>query len=212
MSLPLKHTLHAGTLFASCFGFTEEEVEKLVAARGLSNRFDAVRAWYDGYRFGADAPATIYNPWSVISYAANPTQTPRPHWVNTSSNHLVHELLSRSDTSVKRGLRELLDEENSVTIQQVQQNVPLQELETDPENLWGLLLASGYLTLHPGHDKKKSAQEAALRIPNKEVKEVYGALVRKWLRGEQKRRHAAAGSSGGGRGGGIRGGIRAVGC
>ncbi|MEM7495692.1 MAG: AAA family ATPase, partial [Myxococcota bacterium] len=67
--------------FASSFGFTEAEVRELLAARGLQDRFDAVRDWYDGYRFGGDAPVTIYNPWSVISYAANPTQVPRPYWV-----------------------------------------------------------------------------------------------------------------------------------
>ncbi|MEM7495793.1 MAG: AAA family ATPase, partial [Myxococcota bacterium] len=173
--------------FASSFGFTETEVKELLSGRDMADRLDAVRDWYDGYRVGADEPVTIYNPWSVISYVANPTQTPRPHWVNTSSNHLVHHLLTQADAGVKRGLRQLLDERNPVTIQRVQQNVPLQELESDPENLWGLLLASGYLTLHPrGREgKENTARESALCIPNKEVREVYDTLAHKWLRGNK---------------------------
>ncbi|MEM7496118.1 MAG: PD-(D/E)XK nuclease domain-containing protein, partial [Myxococcota bacterium] len=161
-------------------------VKALLRQRGAADRFDVVRTWYDGYRFGRET--TIYNPWSVINYLANPNDAAQPYWVNTSSNHLVHYLLTRADAGVKRGLRQLLDEENPVTIQRVQQNIPLQELEADPENLWGLLLASGYLTLHPRLEegKENTARESALRIPNKEVWEVYDALVRRWLRGGQK--------------------------
>ncbi|MEM7496145.1 MAG: AAA family ATPase, partial [Myxococcota bacterium] len=169
--------------FSPCFGFTPAEINDLLAARGIADRFNDVRAWYDGYRLGR--ATTIYNPWSVINYLANPNDPAQPYWVNTSSNHLVHHLLTRADAGVKRGLRQLLDEANPVTIQRVQQNVPLQELEADPENLWGLLLASGYLTLHPRVEegKENTARESALRIPNKEVREVYDTLARKWLRG-----------------------------
>ncbi|MEM7494683.1 MAG: hypothetical protein AAF471_00760 [Myxococcota bacterium] len=68
------------------------------------------------------------------------------HWVNTSSNHLVHHLLTRADVTVKRGLRELLEEATAhATRQSAREFVPLPELEQDPKNLWGLLLATGYL-------------------------------------------------------------------
>ncbi|MEM7494632.1 MAG: AAA family ATPase [Myxococcota bacterium] len=169
--------------FASCFGFTESEVKDLLGARGLADRFDAVRDWYNGYLIGMDNPATLYNPWSVINYLANPTQTPQPYWVNTSTNHLVHELLTQADVTVKRGLRELLDPARGhATAQSVCEYVPLRDVKKKAENLWGLLLAAGYLT-RAGQGSEDDDEKTRLRIPNAEVRRVYGDLVNQWLRG-----------------------------
>ncbi|MEM7495315.1 MAG: AAA family ATPase [Myxococcota bacterium] len=169
--------------FASSFGFTETEVKELLAARGLSDRLDTVRDWYNGYLIGMDKPVTIYNPWSLINHLANPTRTPQPYWVNTSTNHLVRELLTQADVTVKRGLRELLDPaRDHATAQPVCEYVPLREVKKDPKNLWGLLLAAGYLT-RTEKAPDNSGTTMQLRIPNHEVRRVYSDLAERWLGG-----------------------------
>ncbi|MEM7588937.1 MAG: AAA family ATPase [Myxococcota bacterium] len=171
--------------FASHFGFSEFEVRQLLTHKGLTDRFEMVQQTYDGYRFGQDTPATVYNPWSVIRYVSQPTKEAPLYWVNTSDNYLIHKLLSRADTTVKQGLYELLDTKSGhTTIQSLQEQVPLRFIEHNSKNLWGLLLASGYLTAEsinrvPG----SSAQEVRLCIPNEEVQGVYGDLLHRWAQG-----------------------------
>ncbi|MEM7403449.1 MAG: AAA family ATPase, partial [Myxococcota bacterium] len=171
--------------YSSWFGFTQHEVKQLLQQRGHAERFDLVRQAYDGYRFGSNKPAMIYNPWSVINDLCKLTEQPGLHWVNTSDNHLVHQLLTQADTKVKEGLRDLLSAATQhTTTQIVQEHVPLREVATDNKNLWGLLLASGYLTAvqvdeNPDADNKI----VQLRIPNHEVWRLYSGLVNRWLRG-----------------------------
>ncbi|MEM7589152.1 MAG: AAA family ATPase, partial [Myxococcota bacterium] len=179
--------------FASCFGFTHSEVKGLLALREADDHLAAVRTWYNGYRIGIDRAVTVYNPWSLINHLANLTQIPQPYWVNTSTNHLVHELLSRADITVKQGLHQLLDPAGDhTTTQTVCEYVPLRDVERKAENLWGLLLAAGYLTAAGMTGSPDNLDKIVhLRIPNDEVRRVYGDLVNRWLRG---------GEAGGGRG------------
>ncbi|MEM7403629.1 MAG: PD-(D/E)XK nuclease domain-containing protein, partial [Myxococcota bacterium] len=105
------------------------------------------------------------------------------HWVNTSDNYLIHQLLTRANTDTKKGLHELLSAStNYSTTQIVKEYVPLRFLENDSAHLWGLLLASGYVTAAT-HQKKPGSLEhvVQLRIPNQEVMCVYNDLLRRWL-------------------------------
>ena len=45
--------------YAEHFGFTPEEVEKMLGEYGLEENLETVRKWYDGYRFGE---TEVYNP------------------------------------------------------------------------------------------------------------------------------------------------------
>ena len=168
--------------FCSWFGFTEHEVKQLLQQRRLSERFAAVRKAYNGYRFGN---STMYNPWSVINDLRQPASQPGLYWVNTSTNHLVHELLTQANTEVKEGLHELLSAPpHDTTTQMVQEHVPLREVKNDGKNLWGLLLASGYLTAVQARENPDNVNKIVqLRIPNDEVRRVYNGLVNRWLRG-----------------------------
>ncbi|MEM7402479.1 MAG: PD-(D/E)XK nuclease domain-containing protein [Myxococcota bacterium] len=172
--------------YSSWFGFTQHEVKQLLQQRGYAQRFEAVRRAYDGYRFGGgEQPLMIYNPWSVVNDLLEPTQEPSLHWVNTSDNSLIRQLLTQADAEVKEGLHELLSETtHHTTTQFVKEHVPLREIRRDPKNLWGLLLASGYLTAaqareNPGADNKI----VQLCIPNDEVRRLYTGLVTEWLTG-----------------------------
>ncbi|MEM7403140.1 MAG: PD-(D/E)XK nuclease domain-containing protein, partial [Myxococcota bacterium] len=171
--------------YASRFGFTEQEVKQLLQQRGHSDRLELVCQAYDGYRFGADQPLMIYNPWSVINDLGKPTAQPGLHWVNTSDNSLIRQLLTQADTEVKEGLHELLSEAtHHTTTQFVKEHVPLREIRGDPKNLWGLLLASGYLTAVQARENPHADNKILqLCIPNDEVRRLYTGLVTEWLTG-----------------------------
>ena len=47
------------------FGFTTEDVKKILAAYNQQDHFEEMKEWYDGYHFGN---ADIYCPWDVINY------------------------------------------------------------------------------------------------------------------------------------------------
>lgn len=51
--------------YSDCFGFTQAEVERLLAEAGFSDVMSRVRQWYDGYRFGE---TEIYCPWDVVNH------------------------------------------------------------------------------------------------------------------------------------------------
>ena len=92
------------TSYAEHFGFTQSEVDRLLAHYGLKKNSKAVKTWYDGYQFGK---TEVYNPWSVINYVnscyKDKNALLRPYWSNTSSNSIVRTLVEQADLSVKRG-------------------------------------------------------------------------------------------------------------
>ncbi|MEM7494947.1 MAG: AAA family ATPase [Myxococcota bacterium] len=163
--------------FTSYFGFTTAETREVLAGQGLVGHFDPVRAWYDGYRFGKAAPVTIYNPWSVIGFIADPTDPPKPHWVNTSGNELVHSLVEGSDDPQDRADVETLLLGGTVE-KDVSDSMALRELPSLTDALWSILLSSGYLTGDPDGDATFGTR---LRIPNREVDVVYRRLITGWF-------------------------------
>ena len=88
--------------FSQYFGFTEQEVERFADCYGLSDCFDTIKTWYDGYMFGK---TEIYNPWSVLKYIqaslSGNNDVPDAYWVNTSSNSIIHELVVKSDRRIR---------------------------------------------------------------------------------------------------------------
>ncbi|MEM7403206.1 MAG: PD-(D/E)XK nuclease domain-containing protein, partial [Myxococcota bacterium] len=116
---------------------------------------------------------------------SQPTKQPGLHWVNTSDNYLIHQLLTRANTDTKKGLHELLSAStNYSSMQTVKEYVPLRFLENDSKHLWGLLLASGYVTV-ASHQKKIDSLEHVVQlcIPNQELLCVYSDLLQRWLTG-----------------------------
>ena len=172
------------------FGFTESEVQELLEHRQLSKRFDDVKRWYDGYRFGSE---TIYNPWSLISFIGNKALEAKPYWVNTSDNAVVHTLLHRADADMKDELLQLLSGASKHVVRPILDDAPLRMLTGTSEELWSLLLASGYATCDKsGYDPiEPSCNMAHLRLPNLEVTNLYKQLVRQWFAQEPRRRQTA---------------------
>ena len=173
-NLAVAGILKAGP-FADKFGFTEPEVEWLLADFGLSETLPDVREWYNGYRFGE---TVIYNPWSILNFIDDRPAPPAPHWVNTSSNDLVRDLLESGGAEIREDLEALLaggSVECAVT-----EDLPLRDIRGDPEAIWSLLLFSGYLK--PVDVRTRNRQVFhELAIPNLEVEIVYGRIIRHWL-------------------------------
>lgn len=95
--------------YSEYFGFTESEVVKLAEDYNISEKFPQIKQWYDGYQFGQ---TEIYNPWSVLNFVQavriNNRALPEPYWINTSSNEIIHQLITESDESTRRTIEELL--------------------------------------------------------------------------------------------------------
>lgn len=144
--------------YSQYFGFTEEETKQTLEYYDLSLN-DEVKSMYDGYHFGEH---DIYNPWSILNYASR--KVLEPYWVNTSSNTMIKKAISSSDEAFERGYEELI--RNGKLETTVKMDTSFFEVN-NIENLWGLLVNAGYLTLH----KTISIQDSLyiIKIPNQEV-------------------------------------------
>ena len=144
--------------YSQYFGFTEEDTKQTLEYYDLSLN-DEVKSMYDGYHFGEH---DIYNPWSILNYASR--KVLEPYWVNTSSNTMIKKAISSSDEAFERGYEELI--RNGKLETTVKMDTSFFEVN-NTENLWGLLVNAGYLTLH----KTISIQDSLyiIKIPNQEV-------------------------------------------
>ena len=144
--------------YSQYFGFTEEETKQTLEYYDLSLN-DEVKSMYDGYHFGEH---DIYNPWSILNYASR--KVLEPYWVNTSSNTMIKKAISYSDEAFERGYEEII--RNGELETTVKMDTRFFEVN-NTENLWGLLVNAGYLTLH----KTISIQDSLyiIKIPNQEV-------------------------------------------
>ncbi|MEE1443926.1 MAG: AAA family ATPase [Blautia sp.] len=172
--------------YSEHFGFTEQEVKEMTEYYGHAGRYDDLKQWYDGYVFGNTC---IYNPWSVINFMfdlnADEHAFPRPYWVNTSSNQIIHDMISRADTMTRDKIEELLNG-NSMDIP-VHEEITYDDLEDNGENLWNFLYFTGYLTKESEYFKNHTVY-LKVRIPNIEVKTVYTNTILNWFQESVKKK------------------------
>jgi len=171
-----------GDRFNEYIGFTQGEVEKLLADAELSDHVDEAREWYDGYRFGN---VEVYCPWSLLNYinalTSDPKARPRAYWANTSHNSVIYHYISRKLAGVKADINRLMD--GGILVTEIEENLTYDYLKSSPRNFWSLLYLSGYLT---NADPKDVPEELpygsmALRIPNKEVRTIFQKSILEWL-------------------------------
>ncbi|CAM2393838.1 MULTISPECIES: AAA family ATPase [Fusobacterium] len=148
-------------VYTDSYGLTEEEVEKSLKDYGIEAEISKVKDWYDGYRFG---DSEVYNPWSIINFLR--FKELRAYWVDTSGNDLINDVLKQITKDIIRALERLFDGEG--LRQNISGTSDLSKL-LDENELWELLLFSGYLTIEEKIDQKNYI----LRLPNKEVKELF---------------------------------------
>ena len=125
--------------YATCFGFTEEEVFSALDSFGMSDQKETVKQWYDGFTFGSQED--IYNPWSITNYLKE--KKFQAYWASTSSNGLVNQLIRTSQSGVKEMMEELLNDQEIVV--NFDEQIVFDQLETKENAIWSLMVASGYL-------------------------------------------------------------------
>ena len=148
-------------VYTDSYGLTEEEVEKSLKDYGIEAEISNVKDWYDGYKFG---DSEVYNPWSILNFLQD--KELRAYWVDTSGNDLINDVLKKITKDTIRALEKLFDGEG--LRQNISGTSDLSKLLNENE-LWELLLFSGYLTIEEKIDQKNYI----LRLPNKEVKELF---------------------------------------
>ena len=161
--------------YATHFGFTEAEVEDLLAQAGRQDALAEVQRWYNGYVFGGHV---IYNPWSVLNFLRWQHQA-RPYWLSTSDNVLIKRLLERHAGQLQPLFETLLA--GGGFERPVDENVVLAQLEHDEDTLWSLLVFSGYLRAEERAGLSRGRPIFHLTIPNQEVRLVYTETFRGWM-------------------------------
>ncbi len=172
------------TTYAEHFGFTQDEVTRILSHYGLEENIDAVKVWYDGYRFG---DTEVYNPWSVINYAnscyKDKNALLKPYWSNTSSNSIVRTLVERADLSVKQEIESLI--EGKTITKAIHEDITYDDMDSTQENLWNFLFFTGYLKkISERQDGEDILVEMA--IPNSEVRYIYKNTVLRWFEEKTK--------------------------
>lgn len=160
--------------YENAFGFTEGEVFTALDEAGLSDKKSDVKAWYDGFTFGARRD--IYNPWSILNFLKKKEFA--PYWANTSSNSLISYELRISDNKIKHQMEGLLNEEAVKT--KVDEQINFSQLDKNAEAIWSLFLASGYLKID---DRKfnDGDYEYSLTLTNFEVRLMFRNMIRGWF-------------------------------
>jgi len=163
--------------FQDYFGFTEPEVKTMLEDFNISEMFDQVQSWYNGYLFGNNV---IYNPWSIINFLRSKKKELIPYWINTSDNKVVESLLSRGGKELREELEQLIRGESIEKA--VNENIILKDIEIDEDLLWSFLLMSGYLKqVFTRQDDFSGNRFYALSIPNKEVISTYIGLINRYF-------------------------------
>ena len=163
--------------FDEYFGFTDEEVKTLLEAYHLESHMEETKEWYDGYHFGN---ADIYCPWDVISHVdrlcGEPTAAPQAYWINTSGNDLVKRFIEKADKTTRDEIEALIAGE--LIEKPIRLELTYDEIDNSINNLWSVLFTTGYLT----QAGRTEQGDYRLRIPNKEVREVYKLQIQEWFR------------------------------
>ena len=163
--------------YATCFGFTEEEVFAALDAGGLGEEKEKVKEWYDGFVFGKYRD--IYNPWSILNFMD--TGKYETYWANTSSNSLVGKLIREADGEIKQSMEQLLKGEHLFC--PIDEQIVYNQLDYNEDAIWSLLVASGYLKILSYEDMGKVERwpNYELAITNKEVQLMFRGMISGWF-------------------------------
>ncbi len=159
--------------FSEDFGITEEEMDKVIEDFNIEDEKEEIKKWYDGYTIGNTTG--IYNPWSILNYLTKRQLI--PYWVNTSSNDLI-KLILKNSVTVKERIETLLrDEEIEVPINL---ETIIIGIENDEDNIWGLMLQTGYLKITKVVDLAVHIYK--VKIPNYEINILFQQIIHEWFR------------------------------
>lgn len=165
-------------MYTDCFGFTEKEVSAALREYGMQEKLPLVKKWYDGFTFGSRKD--VYNPWSILNYLK--TEKLATYWANTSSNHLVDQLIREGNTKIKISMEDLLNGKH--LYKEIDEQIIFDQLEHDENAIWSLFLASGYLKVENYTLNEDTGTDLyELSLTNKEVQIMFQKMIRKWFSG-----------------------------
>ena len=163
--------------FDEQFGFTDEEVQKILTDYHLEARFSETKEWYDGYRFGN---VDVYCPWDVINHIDrirdDPNARPEAYWINTSGNDLVKRFVDKANRTTRNEIEQLIA--GNAIEKMLRLDLTYDEIDNSIENLWSVLFTTGYLT------QAGMTEDGAYRlvIPNREIREVFKLQIQEWFK------------------------------
>ena len=168
------------------FGFTEKEVDQILADTDQQGKSELIRAWYDGYHFGR---FDIYCPWDVLNYIYrlqyDSNVRPQSFWKNTSDNAIIRSFIDMKGNSISEKLEILMA--GGYIRERIVEDLTYDYLHSSEENFWSILYLTGYLTRMREKDLLKEEWDAlydgesALIIPNAEVREIFESTIQKWF-------------------------------
>lgn len=163
--------------YSSYFGFTPEEVREMATYYGVTDKYDEICEWYDGYRFGK---SDIFNPWSVINYFNNECE-PRAFWQSTGSNDIIGEILAEADKDIYDRLTSLIKGESFPTY--IDTGVIYPQIKNNPSTIYSFLLVAGYLKTTKTSLSFNGDFMCEVSLPNKEISYVYNKEILQQLDG-----------------------------
>ena len=164
--------------YEDCFGFCEEEVWEALKECGLYGERQKIKEWYDGFTFGKRRD--IYNPWSILNYLDKGKLS--AYWANTSSNHLVDQLIRRGSGEIKSDMECLLA--GGRIEKEIDEQIIFSQVDYDDNAVWSLLLAGGYLKVERyALDEESGVESYRLALTNKEVYIMFRKMIKKWFSG-----------------------------
>ena len=172
--------------FQEYFGFTDREIDRLLADTGFTEYKEKIKQWYDGYRFG---DTDIYCPWDVLNYVSDLQQKagiePKNYWANTSGNDVIRQYLEIDDVSPHSDFETLLA--GKCIRKTIAEDITYDNLLSSEENFWSVLLMTGYLTVVPENEVdaenvSNDTEGVYLRLVNNEIKELFSKTVVSWFK------------------------------
>ena len=166
--------------FSEYFGFTTDEVKEITDYYGISERFDDIKDWYDGYLFGN---TEIYNPWSIINFVYDSRSDHnviiQPYWSNTSSNDIIRELIFNGGEETKSIIQELM---NGKSIKKpIYEDITYRNVDINTDYIWSFLLFTGYLKQINSYLDGVTVYSEMV-IPNKEIQSIYANTIMQWFK------------------------------
>lgn len=167
----------SSTRYNEYYGFTQQDVDKLLEDAEIEEKADLIKEWYDGYNFGE---FEVYCPWDVMNYLRDLQNDlnarPVSYWKNTSDNAIIRSFIDYTGAAIRKKLEVLIA--GGSICQEIEEDLTYDYLHSSEDNVWSILYLTGYLTKVGERDKDGQIE---LRIPNKEVKEIFESTVRKWF-------------------------------
>ena len=155
--------------YSEYFGLLENEVIEMLEYFDMKYKIEEVREWYNGYIFGE---SKVYNPWSIVNYVRE--KEIKAYWANVSGNTLLENMLDHAGESVYDDLKRFTDGESIEKY--ISDGTTIKSLLSNDDEIWQLLLYSGYLTKAKNQDKESDSNIYNLKIPNKEIRKYFGNM------------------------------------